>query len=111
MQGDKGKHGELFGIKNIFKLHEGNATQMTVSPDYPSIQNDPNAFYQIERATLTNLDWAFANMKSKTRPTSDLPLDADVKGAGKELGEFKGLETLLFDDSTYCTPHTPQILT
>ncbi|KAH8101322.1 P-loop containing nucleoside triphosphate hydrolase protein [Cristinia sonorae] len=80
VQGDKDRQGELFGVKNIFKLHKGNATKMA-----------------IERATLIDLDWAFANMKAK--PNSDLTLDVDVKGAGKELGEFKGLDTLLFDDS------------
>lgn len=41
-------------------------------------------------------------MKGKTKPSAvatDLTLNADVKGVGKELGELKGLETLLFDDS------------
>ena len=66
---------------------------------------------QIERATLVDLDWAFANMKSSAKTsasaTSGLTLDADVKGAGKELGELKGLETLLFDDSKFfCTRRT-----
>ena len=33
VQGDKSKQGELFGIKNIFKLHEHTyATKMAVSP-------------------------------------------------------------------------------
>ncbi|THH28182.1 hypothetical protein EUX98_g6002 [Antrodiella citrinella] len=112
VQGDKAKQGELFGIKNIFKLHEGNATQVTVRIMRTKLcgvvafyfcckrtvaDQCRFAFTQIERATMTNLDWAFANMKSKAKP-ADLRLDADVKGAGKELGELKGLETLLFDD-------------
>ena len=30
VQGDKDKQGELFGIRNIFKLHEGSATKLAV---------------------------------------------------------------------------------
>ena len=37
IQGDKTKQGELFGLKNIFKLHEGPlATKMAVSVYQPS---------------------------------------------------------------------------
>lgn len=38
VHGEKGKEGELFGIKNIFKLHEDTlATKMAVSPlSFPS---------------------------------------------------------------------------
>ncbi|TCD62825.1 hypothetical protein EIP91_006366 [Steccherinum ochraceum] len=82
VQGDKAKQGELFGVKNIFKLHEGNATKMA-----------------IERATLADLNWAFANMKGKAKAASDMTLDPDVKGATKELGDLKGLDALLFDDA------------
>ncbi|EEB92706.1 hypothetical protein MPER_08746, partial [Moniliophthora perniciosa FA553] len=54
VQGDKKNKGELFGVTNIFKLHEGPlATQMA-----------------IEKANVAQLDWALANMDSKTRRLS-----------------------------------------
>lgn len=44
MQGDDGRKGELFGIKNILTLH----TDLTTKE-------------QIEDAHLGNLEWALAN--------------------------------------------------
>ncbi|KAK2465546.1 hypothetical protein APHAL10511_002438 [Amanita phalloides] len=87
IQGDAAKKGELFGIENIFKLHEDKmATKMA-----------------IEKANLAELDWALANMKtvrSKKRDniTDELITDADGK-AVKEDSNMKGLGALLFDDA------------
>ncbi|KAI0789173.1 P-loop containing nucleoside triphosphate hydrolase protein [Abortiporus biennis] len=93
VQGDTDRKGELFGIKNLFKLHEDTlATKMA-----------------IEKATLGDLDWALANMDGKLKkPTAGVSSDwineAVAKG-GKEMGDLRGLGALLFDDST---PEIPQ---
>jgi len=87
IQGDNVKKGELFGIENIFKLHEDKlATKMA-----------------IEKANLAELDWALANMKAvrsrkRDKTTEELVTDADGK-AGKEDANLKGLGALLFDDA------------
>ncbi|KDR74087.1 hypothetical protein GALMADRAFT_227782 [Galerina marginata CBS 339.88] len=89
IQGDNAKKGELFGINNIFKLHEDKlATKMA-----------------IEKANLAELDWALANMdagtqKGKKKPVNEL-VEADAK-AGKDdmVGNMKGLGALLFDDGS-----------
>ncbi|KJA22162.1 hypothetical protein HYPSUDRAFT_164868 [Hypholoma sublateritium FD-334 SS-4] len=86
VQGDNARQGELFGINNIFTLHEDKlATKMA-----------------IEKANLAELDWALANMdaggkgKKHAKPANEL-VDADAKI--KEDGvNFKGLGALLFDD-------------
>lgn len=68
IQGDKQKQGELFGIQNIFKLHEHTlATKMAVcfSPDHEDCLVDTDTMYQIERAHVSDLDWAFAYMGGK----------------------------------------------
>ncbi|KAI5985016.1 RAD26-like SNF2 family DNA-dependent ATPase [Pisolithus albus] len=86
VQGDTSRQGELFGIKNIFKLHEDTlATKVA-----------------IERASIVELDWALAHLhgKSKRRSKSkadDWVHEADVKG-GKEEADLRGLSSLLFDD-------------
>ncbi|KAI6118485.1 P-loop containing nucleoside triphosphate hydrolase protein [Pisolithus croceorrhizus] len=86
VQGDTSRQGELFGIKNIFKLHEDTlATKVA-----------------IERASIVELDWALAHLhgKSKRRSRSkadDWVHEADVKG-GKEEADLRGLSSLLFDD-------------
>lgn len=85
IQGDTAKRGELFGIENIFKLHEDKlATKMA-----------------IEKANLAELDWALANMggskRGKAKAASDI-IEADAK-VGKEDGNLRGLGALLFDDA------------
>ncbi|KAF5345800.1 hypothetical protein D9756_010881 [Leucocoprinus leucothites] len=85
IQGDNAKKGELFGIENIFKLHEGQlATKMA-----------------IEKANLAELDWALANMGSgrprKTNKSAGEMIEADAP-ANKEETMLKGLGALLFDD-------------
>ncbi|KAI0946172.1 hypothetical protein AcV7_010213 [Taiwanofungus camphoratus] len=85
VQGEKGKQGELFGIKNIFKLHEDTlATKMA-----------------IERAVLTDLDWALAHVDAKAKRASSGAPPPEVIEAkiNKDVGDLRGLEALLFDDS------------
>ncbi|KAJ3486416.1 hypothetical protein NLI96_g4253 [Meripilus lineatus] len=88
VQREKGREGELFGIRNIFKLHEDTlATKMA-----------------IERAAMVNLDWALANMDGKSKKTvpgssSEWGREAESKG-GNDLGDIHGLESLLFDEDT-----------
>ncbi|KAF9480626.1 hypothetical protein BDN70DRAFT_877317 [Pholiota conissans] len=87
VQGDSAKQGELFGINNIFKLHEDKyATKMA-----------------IEKANLAELDWALANMdgtgkgkKAQKLANELVKADAKVKEDGMDL---KGLGALLFDDA------------
>ncbi|KAI0337673.1 hypothetical protein BDW22DRAFT_1339232 [Trametopsis cervina] len=88
VQGDKMKQGELFGIKNIFKLHEETlATKMA-----------------IEKATMSDLDWALANIKPDYKPeTTKWVYEAESK-AKKDHGDLTGLGALLFDDVV--TPKT-----
>ncbi|KAI3612685.1 rad26-like snf2 family dna-dependent atpase [Moniliophthora roreri] len=82
VQGDKKNKGELFGVTNIFKLHEGPlATQMA-----------------IEKANVAQLDWALANMNSKTRRLSTEGrqfIEAESKFKDDEI---TGLGSLLFSD-------------
>ncbi|KIN93058.1 hypothetical protein M404DRAFT_171863, partial [Pisolithus tinctorius Marx 270] len=86
VQGDTSRQGELFGIKNIFKLHEDTlATKVA-----------------IERASIVELDWALAHLHGKNKRRAKLKADdwvheADVKG-GKEEADLRGLSALLFDD-------------
>ncbi|KAG6890202.1 hypothetical protein C0995_010213 [Termitomyces sp. Mi166 len=91
IQGDTGKKGELFGIENIFKLHEDTlATKMA-----------------IEKANLAELDWALANMggpkpKKQTKSNrEDWLVDAETKGLKdkEDIGNMRGLGALLFDDA------------
>ncbi|KAH7909981.1 RAD26-like SNF2 family DNA-dependent ATPase [Hygrophoropsis aurantiaca] len=84
VQGDTGRQGELFGVKNIFKLHEDTlATKMA-----------------IEKATILELDWALAHLQPNKQGKSkaeDWVYEADAKGS-KEDAELRGLSALLFDD-------------
>ncbi|KAG6830528.1 hypothetical protein H0H92_000200 [Tricholoma furcatifolium] len=91
VQGDATKRGELFGIENIFRLHEDKlATKMA-----------------IEKASLAELDWALANMggdKSKKQAKSngdDWLANAESKGLKdkEDIGNMKGLGALLFSDA------------
>ncbi|KAF8968711.1 P-loop containing nucleoside triphosphate hydrolase protein [Flammula alnicola] len=88
IQGDNAKKGELFGINNIFKLHEDKlATKMA-----------------IEKANLAELDWALANMdagargKKHAKPANEL-VEADTKVPKEDGVNMKGLGALLFDDA------------
>ncbi|KAJ7682903.1 P-loop containing nucleoside triphosphate hydrolase protein [Mycena rosella] len=84
VQGDKSKQGELFGLANIFKLHEGGlATKMT-----------------IEKAHLAELDWALASMEAPkgARRESEIDVHEIETKLDKEYGDLKGLGALLFDD-------------
>ncbi|KAL0952740.1 hypothetical protein HGRIS_006971 [Hohenbuehelia grisea] len=85
VQGDTQKQGELFGIQNIFRLHEGTlATKMA-----------------IEKASLAELDWALSNLtstRSKKHGQEDWLADADSK-IGKDEGDLRGLGALMFDDA------------
>ncbi|KAG9311072.1 P-loop containing nucleoside triphosphate hydrolase protein [Chiua virens] len=92
VQGDTSRQGELFGAKNIFKLHEDTlATKLA-----------------IERASIIELDWALANLGGKSRQRSkakdDFVQEADQKG-GKEEADLRGLTALLFDDDP---PEVPE---
>ncbi|KAG6891443.1 hypothetical protein C0992_006702 [Termitomyces sp. T32_za158] len=92
IQGDTGKKGELFGIENIFKLHEDKlSTKMA-----------------IEKANLAELDWALANMgrghtskKQEKFSREDWLVDTETRGFKdkEDIGNTKGLGALLFDDS------------
>ncbi|KAH9856351.1 P-loop containing nucleoside triphosphate hydrolase protein [Lenzites betulinus] len=91
IQGDKQKQGELFGIQNIFKLHERTlATKMA-----------------IERAHVSDLDWAFAYMGGKNaavkRPKgkqvgAHWVYEEEAK-TGRDYDDLRGLGALLFDDA------------
>ncbi|KAJ8516205.1 hypothetical protein ONZ45_g6480 [Pleurotus djamor] len=87
IQGDTNQQGELFGLKNIFKLHEGEFTTKTV----------------IERASIAEFDWALANLSGiKTSNTqrkgaNNWVTESEAKLA-HEAGELRGLGTLLLAD-------------
>ncbi|KAH9948482.1 P-loop containing nucleoside triphosphate hydrolase protein [Amylocystis lapponica] len=82
VQGEKGKQGELFGIKNIFKLHEDTlATKMA-----------------IERATLSDFDWALTHMDAKVKKASSSQKDEKWVYEAEARGDLRGLGSLLFDD-------------
>ncbi|KAJ6542692.1 P-loop containing nucleoside triphosphate hydrolase protein [Mycena capillaripes] len=86
VQGDKSKQGELFGLKNIFKLHEGGLSTKTA----------------IEKAHLAELDWALGSMdapKPKSKRKSDIDIAEVETKLDKEYNELKGLGALLFDDT------------
>ncbi|KAJ7778517.1 P-loop containing nucleoside triphosphate hydrolase protein [Mycena metata] len=83
VQGEKTKQGELFGLKNIFKLHEGGLSTKTA----------------IEKAHLAELDWALGTMDAPT-PSATKGKSRKSAGAGnEEINDLKGLEMLLFDDA------------
>ncbi|KAG8792318.1 hypothetical protein FRC12_006504 [Ceratobasidium sp. 428] len=68
VQGSKTHQGELFGLKNIFRLHEtALATKMT-----------------IEKANLAEINWALANMDS----TPDGMIKESSPGGERTLADF-----------------------
>ncbi|KAJ7128131.1 P-loop containing nucleoside triphosphate hydrolase protein [Mycena crocata] len=84
VQGHKDKHGELFGLNNIFKLHEGGLTTKA----------------SIEKAHLAELDWALGSMDApKARKKNDIDVADVEKKLEKDFSELKGLGALLFDDA------------
>ncbi|KAI9571817.1 P-loop containing nucleoside triphosphate hydrolase protein [Boletus coccyginus] len=96
VQGDTNRQGELFGAKNIFKLHENTlATKLA-----------------IERASIIELDWALAHLGARSRRRSrakdDWAQEADQKG-GKEEADLRGLTALLFDDDAPDVPEENDI--
>ncbi|KAA1466811.1 hypothetical protein DENSPDRAFT_831699 [Dentipellis sp. KUC8613] len=90
ISGDKSRQGELFGLQNIFKLHENTSTTKMA----------------IERANLINLDWALAHMdaikskkpRKKGGAAEDWVYEAEAKDT-KDDEELKGLGALLLDDT------------
>ncbi|KAF8258164.1 P-loop containing nucleoside triphosphate hydrolase protein [Lactarius quietus] len=88
--GDRKKQGELFGLKNIFTLHE----------------NTSSTKIAIERANIVNLDWALAHMdvarskkaRRKSGPTEDWVYEAEMKDITEDA-DLRGLGALLLDDS------------
>ncbi|KAK7440022.1 hypothetical protein VKT23_017275 [Stygiomarasmius scandens] len=83
VQDDPMRKGELFGIKNIFKLHDDDSELATKRA--------------IEKAQLSQLDWALSNMTttSKDRRNSNTL----AREGGKENDDLDGLGALLFDDT------------
>ncbi|KAF8890663.1 P-loop containing nucleoside triphosphate hydrolase protein [Infundibulicybe gibba] len=81
IQGDVAKKGELFGIENIFKLHENKlATKMAVA----GLGAGKHGGSRLR--------------KTDKNSGEDWILEADTKG-GKEDGNLRGLGALLFDDA------------
>ncbi|CAE6453750.1 unnamed protein product [Rhizoctonia solani] len=82
VQGSKSHQGELFGLKNIFKLHEtALATKMI-----------------IEKANLAEINWALANVDT----TPDGTIKEHAGGAERNLADF------MLDDSPQAS-HTDVI--
>ncbi|KZP30044.1 hypothetical protein FIBSPDRAFT_884345 [Athelia psychrophila] len=96
VQNDKSRQGELFGIKNIFKLHEG-------------VLTTKETVQRIEKANISELDWAMANMESKPVKRTSLQNskrdevdEIDAKGDA----DLRGLGAFLFDDVEAATTRT-----
>ncbi|KAG7087576.1 hypothetical protein E1B28_013530 [Marasmius oreades] len=84
VQGDTKKKGELFGLKNIFKLHE----------------NSSSTKVAIEKAQLAQLDWALANLDSKTRNLSAEDRQLVEAEAKTKDDDVNGLASLLFTEDS-----------
>ncbi|KAJ7041189.1 P-loop containing nucleoside triphosphate hydrolase protein [Mycena alexandri] len=83
VQGEKTKQGELFGLNNIFKLHEGGLSTKTA----------------IEKAHLAELDWALETMDAPAPAAKGKNRKSNTGAGNEEINDFKGLEMLLFDDA------------
>ncbi|KAH7882176.1 P-loop containing nucleoside triphosphate hydrolase protein, partial [Phlebopus sp. FC_14] len=96
VQGDTRRQGELFGIKNIFKLHEDKLATKSA----------------IEKASIIELDWALAYLGGRSKKSKskgdDWVHEADLKG-GKEEVDLQGLSALLFDDEAPDVPEENDI--
>lgn len=68
VQNDAARQGELFGIKNIFKLHEEQlATKMAVRTHHSTLKGGLLISAQIEQAHVAELNWALENIASKKK--------------------------------------------
>ncbi|KZT66740.1 hypothetical protein DAEQUDRAFT_767713 [Daedalea quercina L-15889] len=81
VQGDKDKQGELFGIKNIFTLHENTLSTKAA----------------IEKAVVSDFNWALAHVDAKKR-RSTVDLDVETDRPQSKDDDLRGLDSLLFDD-------------
>lgn len=79
VQGDKDRQGELFGIKNIFTLHENTlATKIAVRLCTCMLMAQWLTAAQIEKAVISDFNWALANIDAKKkRSGSDSDADAE----------------------------------
>ncbi|KAF7315051.1 RAD26-like SNF2 family DNA-dependent ATPase [Mycena indigotica] len=82
VQGNSAKQGELFGLNNIFKLHDqGESTK-----------------HRIENAYIAQLDWKLKNARPGKKSKNDMDLDmAGMEGADGD--DFAGLGALLFSEA------------
>ena len=97
--GDKKKQGELFGLKNIFALHENtSSTKMAVRAFFLGTWHFSwllMASSQIERANIVNLDWALAHMdvvkakkaRRKSGTTEDWVYEAEMKDIVEDVSD------------------------
>ncbi|KAF4588687.1 hypothetical protein EYR40_010240 [Pleurotus pulmonarius] len=83
IQGDTTKQGELFGLKNIFKLHEHTLSTKTV----------------IERASIAEFDWAMANLSGSNSGKKSKVGDEPTVDVGHDAADLRGLGALLFDEN------------
>ncbi|KAJ7072771.1 RAD26-like SNF2 family DNA-dependent ATPase [Mycena amicta] len=93
VQGDKDKQGELFGLDNIFKLHEGGLSTKTA----------------IENAHIAQLDWKLKNTevsRHKHKRDADLDITGVDESQLMEGDDFTGLGALLFSDALPKTKNT-----
>lgn len=68
VQGDKDKQGELFGIKNIFTLHEKTLATKTAVRGHALVCDTPwLTLAQIEKAIISDFNWALANIEAKKK--------------------------------------------
>ncbi|KAF9238323.1 P-loop containing nucleoside triphosphate hydrolase protein [Melanogaster broomeanus] len=110
VQGDTSRQGELFGAKNIFKLHEDTLRHEGRSESKePCLQMGHSLRCMTSRSSehpSSNLTghWHIFGGKSKKRSKAkdDWVQEADQRGGKEELtssvGDLRGLTALLFDD-------------
>ncbi|KAK1232194.1 hypothetical protein PQX77_004675 [Marasmius sp. AFHP31] len=86
VQNDPKRQGELFGIKNIFKL-------------------DEHCKMAIENANISAMNWALANLNPKSRKLSAEDRQLVEAEAKSKDDNVNGLGSLLVDDDTSTTPN------
>lgn len=110
MQGDTKRQGELFGIKNIFRLHEDTlSTKTAVSIRDCKYTSEMTTAFQIERASVSELDWALAHLQGKggrrKSKSEDWVHEADLKGGKEEVrlspNATNGIAYLYIDRRNY----------
>ncbi|KAF8750146.1 SNF2 family N-terminal domain [Rhizoctonia solani] len=90
VQGSKSHQGELFGLKNIFKLHEtALATKMIVRLFFLALMYVIDPCCSDRKANLAEMNWALANMDS----TPDGTIKEHTASAERNLVDF------MLDDS------------